>query len=80
MPDKLVLLEIYYQPYVVGLGVGMMRKRKFSCPKILLQVGSYMVENLKQAVVETKIFGVYQFGELSFFRHDSKGMLKKFCK
>ena len=80
VPHKLVFLKIVYQTYVVGFRATMMRKRKMDFPKLPLQVGSYKIENVKQAVEATKFFGVYQFGELPFYRHDLEGLLKKFCK
>ena len=48
-------------------------------PKLPLQVVSYKIENVKQVVVDTKIFGVYQSGKHPFYGHDPEGILKKFC-
>ena len=45
----------------------------------MLQLGSYKIESEKQEVAKPKIFGVYQFGDMSFYKHDSEGFLKKFC-
>ena len=47
---------------------------------MMLQVGSYKIENVKQATEEMEIFGIYRFGELPFFRHDLEGLLIFFFK
>lgn len=53
MPNKLVLLEIAYQTYVIGFGPAMIKKKKKPWPKLQLQVGSYKIENMKQTKGET---------------------------
>lgn len=48
--------------------------------KLPLQVASDKIENVKQEVEDTKNFGVYHSGELRYYKHDSEGILKRFCK
>ena len=78
--NKHVFLKMAYQTYVGGFGVAMTTKRKMTWPKLLLQVRPCKIENFKQAVTNTKIFEVYHLGDLPFYRHDPKGIFKKFCK
>jgi len=58
----------------------MMRNKKMSWPKLSLQVISYKIENMKQVITETEIFGVYHLGDMPFYRHDPEGTIKIFCQ
>ena len=51
--DKLVIHKIAYHTYVGGFGEAMIRKRKMTWPKLSLQVGSYKIEHVKQAIPKT---------------------------
>jgi hypothetical protein len=48
--------------------------------KLLLQVGYYKIEKVKQVVTKSEIVELYHLGEIPFFRHNPKGTLKRFCK
>lgn len=66
-PNLLALRNVANQTYVGGFAITMIRKNKLAWPKLLLQVGEYKVENVKQAVVEVKVISIYYFGELPYY-------------
>ena len=79
VPNKLVLLEIYYHTYVMSFGPTIIRNKKNPWPKLSLQVGSYRIKNTKQEEAEIQIFNVYQFRDMPFYKHDLEYFLNNFC-
>ena len=71
-----MLLDISYQTYVNGFEATIKRKKRMACLKLPPQMGSYKIDSMKQAVMETKIFLVYCLGEFPYYRHDLNGIIK----
>ena len=75
--DTLLLQEISYQTYVIGVATSLHKAKKGLWPPFPLSMGVHRIENFEQDKEEVGILYSYIFKEVSFRRHDPQGKLKE---
>ena len=74
--NKLVMQEFYYH-ISIGLSRVLQRKKKEPWPILPLQIGLYMIKNLKVADTEGKEIKKFTFGNLDFNLYDPRYVCKE---